>query len=164
MNILTQTNVRIYSYKTFTRTNVRIYSYNKFDTNECPNKYLYWKLYEYWNIFEYLFRFYTLTHSQTNVRIYSYNLFLHEGMSKYMRKRKIDKNQCPKKYYWPIYFNIQYIRHTLTYKYDSNFWRWISIIQPQVVINLLSSPQQVATSQWWSRNNWTAFRNRFAEL
>ena len=32
------------------RTNVRIYSYQKFDTNECPNKYSYWKSFEYSNI------------------------------------------------------------------------------------------------------------------
>ena len=70
----------------FTRTNVRIYSYKKFDTNECPNKYSYWKLYEYSNIFEYSACFHSLllntlmnecpnifiqtNLTRTNVRIY----------------------------------------------------------------------------------------------
>ena len=87
----------------FTRTNVRI-------------KYLYWKLHEYSNIFEYSSRFYTLTHSPTNVWIYSYKQIWHERMSEYIRKRKIDTNECPNIYSWPIYSNIrifEYIRHTL---------------------------------------------------
>ena len=67
---------------------------NFFDTNECPNKYSYWKLHEYSNIFEYSSRFYTLTHSPTNVRIYSYKQIWHERMSEYIRKRKIDTNEC----------------------------------------------------------------------
>ena len=89
---------------------------NFLDTNECPNKYSYWKLHEYSNIFEYSSRFYTLTHSPTNVRIYSYKQIWHERMSKYIRKRKIDTNECPNIYSWPIYSNIrifEYIRHTL---------------------------------------------------
>ena len=89
---------------------------NFFDTNECPNKYSYWKLHEYSNIFEYSSRFYTLTHSPTNVRIYSYKQIWHEWMSEYIRKRKIDMNECPNIYSWPIYSNIrifEYIRHTL---------------------------------------------------
>ena len=89
---------------------------NFFDTNECPNKYSYWKLHEYSNIFEYSSRFYTLTHSPTNVRIYSYKQIWHERMSEYIRKRKIDTNECPNIYSWPIYSNIrifEYIRHTL---------------------------------------------------
>ena len=91
---------------------------NFFDTNECPNKYSYWKLHEYSNIFEYSSRFYTLTHSPTNVRIYSYKQIWHERMSEYIRKRKIDTNECPNIYSWPIYSNIrifEYIRHTLHY-------------------------------------------------
>ena len=89
---------------------------NFFDTNECPNKYSYWKWHEYSNVFEYSSRFYTLTNSPTNVRIYSYKQIWHERMSKYIRKRKIDTNECPNIYSWPIYLNIQifeYIRHTL---------------------------------------------------
>ena len=89
---------------------------NFFDTNECPNKYSYWKLHEYSNIFEYSSRFYTLTHSPTNVRIYSSKQIWHERMSEYIRKRKIDTNECPNIYSWPIYSNIrifEYIRHTL---------------------------------------------------
>ena len=88
---------------------------NLFDTNECPNQYSYWKLHEYSNIFEYSSRFYTLTHSPTNVRIYSYKQIWHERMSDYIRNRKIDTNECPKIYLWPIYSNIlifEYIRHT----------------------------------------------------
>ena len=50
-----------------TRMNIRIYSYSFFDTNECPNNYLYWKLHEYSNIFEYSSWLYTLTHSPTTV-------------------------------------------------------------------------------------------------
>ena len=91
---------------------------NFFDTNECPNKYSYWKLHEYSNIFEYSSRFYTLTHSPTNVRIYSYKQIWHERMSEYIRKRKIDTNECPNIYSWPIYSNIrifEYIRHTLVH-------------------------------------------------
>ena len=80
---------------------------NFFDTNECPNKYSYWKLHEYSNIFEYSSRFYTLTHSPTNVRIYSYKQIWHERMSEYIRKRKIDTNECPNIYSWPIYSNIR---------------------------------------------------------
>ena len=80
---------------------------NFFDTNECPNKYLYWKLHEYSNIFEYSSRFYTLTHSPTNVRIYSYKQIRHERMSEYIRKRKIDTNECPNIYSWPTYSNIR---------------------------------------------------------
>ena len=37
-------------------------------------------------------------------------------MSEYIRKRKIDTNECPNIYSWPIYSNIrifEYIRHTL---------------------------------------------------
>ena len=79
---------------------------NLFDTNECPNQYSYWKLHEYSNIFEYSSRFYTLTHSPTNVRIYSYKQIWHERMSEYIRKRKIDTNECPNIYSWPIYSNI----------------------------------------------------------
>ena len=89
---------------------------NFFDTNECPNKYSYWKLHEYSYIFEYSSRFYTLTHSPTNVRIYSYKQIWHERMSEYIRKRKIDTNECPNIYSWPIYSNIrifEYIPHTL---------------------------------------------------
>ena len=89
---------------------------NFFDTSECPNKYSYWKLNEYSNIFEYSFWFYTLTHSPTNVRIYSYKQIWHKRMSEYIRKRKIDMNECPNVYSWPIYSNIrifEYIRHTL---------------------------------------------------
>ena len=95
---------------------------NFFDTNECPNKYLYWKLHEYSNIFEYSSRFYTLTHSPTNVRIYLYKQIWHERMSEYIRKRKIDTNECPNIYSWPIYSNIwifEYIRHTLVWAYSS---------------------------------------------
>ena len=92
---ITRTNVRIYSFF-FTRTNVGINIHrNKFDTNECPNKYLYWKLYEYSNIFEYSSSFYTLTHWRTNVRIYLYKQIWYERMSDYIRKRKIDTNECP---------------------------------------------------------------------
>ena len=80
---------------------------NFYDTNECPNKYSYWKLHEYSNIFKYSSRFYTLTHSPTNVRIYSYKQILHERMSEYIRKRKIDTNECPNIYSWPIYSNIR---------------------------------------------------------
>ena len=88
---------------------------NFFDTNECPNKYSYWKLHEYSNIFEYSSRFYTLTHSPTNVRIYSYKQIWHERMSEYIRKRKIDTNECPNIYSWPIYSNIQiYSSHSDT--------------------------------------------------
>ena len=42
---------------------------NLSDTNECLNKYSYWKFHKYLIIFEYSSRFYTLTHSPTNVRI-----------------------------------------------------------------------------------------------
>jgi len=112
---------------------------NFFDTNECPNKYSYWKLHEYSNIFEYSSRFYTLTHSPTNVRIYSYKQIWHERMSEYIRKRKIDTNECPNIYSWPIYSNIrifEYIRHTLVWNnYSSTF------------------PFQ-ATSPWWCRSCW----------
>ena len=68
---------------------------------------MYWKLHEYSNIFEYSSRFYTLTHSPTNVRIYSYKQIWHERMSEYIRKRKIDTNECPNIYSWPIYSNIR---------------------------------------------------------
>ena len=94
-------------------------------TNECPNKYSYWKLHEYSNIFKYSSRFYTLTHSPTNVWIYSYKQIWHERMSEYIRKRKIDMNECPNIYSWPIYSNIrilEYIRHTLVYiLYQKNY-------------------------------------------
>ena len=50
--------------------------------------------------------FYTLTHSRTNVRIYSYKQIWHKRMSEYIRKRKIDTNECPNIYSWPIYSNI----------------------------------------------------------
>ena len=106
----------IFVSKKITRTNIRIYSYEFVDTNECPNKYSYWKWHEYSNVFEYSLRFYTLTHSPTNVRIYSYKQIWHERMSEYIRKRKIDTNECPNIYSWPIYSNIrifEYIRHTL---------------------------------------------------
>ena len=101
---------RIFEYiriKRFTRTNVRIYSNKKLDRNECPNKYLYWKLCEYSNIVKYLSSFYTLTHSQTN---------WHERISEYICIRKFDTNECSDKYLSPKYLNIQifkYIRHTL---------------------------------------------------
>ena len=42
-------------------------------------------------------------------------------MSEYIRKRKIDTNECPNIYSWPIYSNIQifeYIRHTLLWAPD----------------------------------------------
>ena len=68
------------------------------------------------NIFEYLSIFYTLTHWRTNVRIYSYKQIWYERMSEYIRKRKIDTNECSNIYSWPIYSNIwifKYIRHTL---------------------------------------------------
>ena len=89
---------------------------NFFDTNKCPNKYSYWNLHKYSNIFKYSSRFYTLTRSPTNVRIYSYKQIWPERMSEYIRKRKIDTNECPNIYSWPIYSNIrifEYIRHTL---------------------------------------------------
>ena len=89
---------------------------NLFDTNECPIKYSYWKLHEYSNIFEYSSRFYTLTHLPTNVWIYLYKQIWYERMSEYIRKKKIDSNECPNIYSWPIYSNIrifEYIRHTL---------------------------------------------------
>ena len=73
-------------------------------------------MHEYSNIFEYSSRFYTLTPSPTNVRIYSYKQIWHERMSKYIRQRKIDTNECPNIYSWLIYSNIrifEYIRHTL---------------------------------------------------
>ena len=94
---------------------------NFFDTNECPNKYSYWKLHEYSNIFEYSSRFYTLTHSPTNVRIYSYKQIWHERMSEYICKRKIDTNECPNIYSWPIYSNIQiYSSHSEIYTLHLN--------------------------------------------
>ena len=85
--------------KNLTRTNVRI--------NICIENCT--------NIRIYSSRFYTLTHSPTNVWIYSYKQIWHERMSKYIRKRKIDTNECPNMYSWPIYSNIrifEYIRHT----------------------------------------------------
>ena len=89
---------------------------NFFDTNECSHKYWYWKLHEYSNIFKYSSRFYTLTHSPTNVRIYLYKQIWHERMSEYIRKRKIDTNECPNIYSWPIYSNIQiYSSHSDVY-------------------------------------------------
>ena len=72
-----------------------------------------WK-FRHKQIFEY--DFYTLTHSRTNIQIYSYKQIWHEWMSEYIRKRKIDTNECPNIYSWPIYSNIrifEYIRHTL---------------------------------------------------
>ena len=96
--------------------NIGIYPYNKFDTNECPNKYSNWELYEYSNIFEYSNSSYTLTHSRTNIRIYSYNQIWRERMSEYIRIKKIDTNEYPDKYLWQIYLKIwifEYICHTL---------------------------------------------------
>ena len=63
-------------------------------------------MHEYSNIFEYSSRFYTITHSPTNVRIYSYKQIWHERMSEYICK-KIDTNECPNIYSWPIYSNIR---------------------------------------------------------
>ena len=40
-NFDTNEYLNIFVSNKFTRTNIRIYSYKKFDTNECPNKYLY---------------------------------------------------------------------------------------------------------------------------
>ena len=74
----------------------------KFYTDECPNKYSSWKLYEYLNIFEYSSSFYTLTHWRTNVRIYSYKQTWYEWMSEYILKRKSDMNECMNIYSWPI--------------------------------------------------------------
>ena len=100
--------------KKCTRTNIRTYFYNNFCRNECPNKYSSWKLYEYSNMFEYSSSFYTLTHWRTNVRIYSYKQIWYEWMSEYIRKRKIDTNECPNIYSWSTYSNIwifEYIGH-----------------------------------------------------
>ena len=117
VKILIRMNVRIYLYQqNYTNEYPNIIILIFFDTNECPNQYSYWKLHEYSNIFEYSSRFYTLTHLPTNVRIYLYKQIWHERMSEYIRKRKIDTNECPNIYSWPIYSNIQifeYIRHTL---------------------------------------------------
>ena len=43
MKIVPRTNIRIYLYQKITWTNIWIYSYKKFDTNECPNRYSYWR-------------------------------------------------------------------------------------------------------------------------
>ena len=46
-------------------------------------------------------------------------------MSEYIRKTKIDTNECPNIYWWPIYSNIrifEYIRHTLVRWYSSPSW------------------------------------------
>ena len=51
-----------------------------FDTNECPNKYLSWKLYKYSNIFKYSSSFNT-----------------HEWMSEYIRTNKFDTNKYIRK-------------------------------------------------------------------
>ena len=103
---------------------------NFFDTNECPNKYSYWKWHEYSNVFEYSSRFYTLTHSPTNVRIYSYKQIWPERMSEYIRKRKIDTNECPNIYSWPIYSNIRiYSSHSVVLRLDFHvctFWSLVS--------------------------------------
>ena len=89
-------------------------------------------------IFEYSSRFYTLTHSPTNVRIYSYKQIWHERMSEYIRKRKIDTNECPNIYSWPIYSNIrifEYIRHTLVQmcKFEVQFLQFSSAKSSQPI-------------------------------
>ena len=118
---------------------------NFFDTNECPNKYSYWKLHEYSNIFEYLSRFYTLTHSPTNVRIYSYKQIWHERMSEYIRKRKIDTNECPNIYSWPIYSNIRiYSSHS-----DSNSCPSVLPLSPVILLLFtFTFPKTIFASGW----------------
>ena len=142
---------------------------NFFDTNECPNKYSYWKLHEYSNIFEYSSRFYTLTHSPTNVRIYSYKQIWHERMSEYIRKRKIDTNECPNIYSWPIYSNIrifEYIRHTLMYYTSirivggskSHCFPSSSCLQPQ---NKPKLDKNVYTwTNFWANTDWPRQRKK----
>ena len=89
--------------KKIIRTNVQIYSYKKFHKNECPNKYLSWKLYEYST------SFHTLKHSQTNVRIYSYKEIGHKGMSEYICIEKLIQTNICDQYLWIF----EYMRHTL---------------------------------------------------
>ena len=59
-------------------------------------------------------------------------------MSEYIRKRKIDTNECPNIYSWPIYSNIrifEYIRHTLiqtsTYDHIVGLYNGLSIYAMQ---------------------------------
>ena len=42
-----------------------------------------------------------------NIRIYSYKQIWYERMSEYIHKRKIDTNECPNIYSWPIYSIIR---------------------------------------------------------
>ena len=109
---------------------------NFFDTNECPNKYSYWKLHEYSNIFEYSSRFYTLTHSPTNVRIYSYKQIWHERMSEYIRKRKIDTNECPNIYSWPICSNIRIFKYS---SHSNRVWFWYERISQYIRIKKIDT-------------------------
>ena len=86
------------------RTNIRIYSREK-------------------KVQEQMFKYICINNlTRKNVWIYSYKQIWHERMSEYIRKRKIDTNECPNIYSWPIYSNIrifEYIRHTLAWKVDS---------------------------------------------
>ena len=73
-------------------------------------------------IFKYMRIFIYLIHSNTLTNKCTYKLIRHERMSDYICKRKIDTNECPNKYIWPIYSNIWInICHTLVCFVNSNY-------------------------------------------
>ena len=145
--------------KKFTRTNIWIYSYKKFDSNECPNKYSYWKLCEYSNILEYSSSFYTLTHSRTNVRIYSYKQIWRERISEYICLSKFDTRECSNKYLWPKYSNIRiYSSHSgLDYDYDDDHahgndddnFPWVQQLQQNNFSDSCSVWAWIRIWWWW---------------
>ena len=88
-----------------------------FDTNECPNIFVSTKLHEW--ISEYIRIFVKVLHSNTLTNE-CMNIFIQTNVTGYIRKRKIDMNECLNIYLWPIYSNIQifeYISHTLMHKH-----------------------------------------------